>query len=576
MNRVPRGAGWILALALSWALAAGPAFGQAARSTPAAAAAPSCGSWVEVPSLYGPYRDYARTARLLGAAQRRPALLQRASTERVLVMCEDGPWTRRAAAVRSPSSPWQPQVRLLPFSSLQYYNSAYPRDANNGGVWTGRGLSAAATGGVYARWGPLSVQVAPEFLYQQNTEFEVNSSLVDVRRYSRFAYGGHAGFIDWPQRFGESSFNSIQPGQSYVRLDAFGFAGGISTENLWWGGATEVPIVLSNTAPGFPHLFLGTSAPLDIGIGKVHGELIWGRLSESNYFDERSINNSRLFAAIGGTFEPGGLDGLVIGGARMFSAIVDGFSASQLTSPYTGVLNNTLGDNEMFGLFLNWTLPRSGFRLHAEMGREDAWANLTDILGEPDHTVAYNIGVEKATRWGSHWIRLFGEAFRIQIGPRSFRSDRGLPAFYTHSKAIQGYTQMGQMLGASVGPGSAGERLGAELFAPWGMAALFGERTSYDEDAFFEQYVEQGRTDGTDRRDRELTVGVRGVLFLGAFDVRGMAALSRRRNRNFIGVSATGGEVLTERNLAFELGIAWRPAMSIPGDAVPPGPGIVP
>ncbi len=553
---------WVAALALL-ALAE-PTQGQAANGSEAAA----CDRWVEIPTLHGPYRDYSRAARLLGAADRGPRLFQRTADEQVLTLCEEGPWRRRAHPVPS-TSMWRPRIRLLPITSLQHYNSGYPRDANNGAIWTGRGVSAEVAGGIQARWGPLSVQVAPTAAYQENAEFDVNSALVDVARYSRFAYGGDPGHIDWPQRFGEESFSNVQPGQSYVRLDALGFAGGISTENLWWGGATEQPVVLSNTAPGFPHLFFGTSSPLDIGIGRVTGQLVWGRLEESEYFDRRSVNDYRLFALIGGTFEPVGLDGLVIGGVRAFMAIIEDLRPSHLLDPYTGVLNNTLGDNEMLALFLHWTVPESGFRVHMEAGREDHWAGLQDILGEPDHTVGYNVGLEKAARWGSRWVRLHGELFRLQIGPRAFRTGRGIPAFYTHSKSIQGYTQLGQMLGASAGPGSGGERLGAEVFAPWGMAGVFGERTSYDEDALFEKYLLQGRSDGTDRRDLEYTVGVRGVYFLGPLDVRGSASWSHRRNRSFLGVTPAGDEVLTEQNWALEFGLSWRPTLGFPRTPAP-------
>src|SRR5699024_10219580 len=99
--------------------------------------------------------------------------------------------------------------------------------------------------------------------------------------------------IDWPQRFGDNSVRSNELGQSYVRFDAYGLAAGVSTENLWWGPAQRYPILMSNTAPGFPHIFAGTGRPLDIYIGKLELEAIWGRLSESDYFDN-DPDNDRL------------------------------------------------------------------------------------------------------------------------------------------------------------------------------------------------------------------------------------------------------------------------------------------
>jgi hypothetical protein len=60
---------------------------------------------------------------------------------------------------------------------------------------------------------------------------------------ARFGDAFEPGWIDAPQRFGDKSFARLSPGQSTVRLDAFGVALGVSTANQWLGPALVDPLV---------------------------------------------------------------------------------------------------------------------------------------------------------------------------------------------------------------------------------------------------------------------------------------------------------------------------------------------
>ena len=59
----------------------------------------------------------------------------------------------------------------------------------------------------------------------------------------------------------------------------WGVGAGLSTENLWLGPGLRNSILLTNNAPGFPHLFLGTSKPVDIYIGSLDVLALWGQLT---------------------------------------------------------------------------------------------------------------------------------------------------------------------------------------------------------------------------------------------------------------------------------------------------------
>lgn len=555
MRRSPRGPATLLVLSLLGTPAA------ARAQEPEAVCADNLGTRIEVDALAGAYADFARAAEIVGRTPARPRLLRRSAPHGVVSLCGgEIPWGRRLEPV-APGGPG-PSLHILPVTTAHEFNSAYPRDRNNGARWAGRGLSSTLTGGVRLRWGPFSAQVAPELNHHQNRAFHIQPARVhESEGFSAYVYPGHPGLIDLPQRFGDEPFSSVEPGQSYVRVAGRGVAAGVSTENVWWGPAMEQPILLGNSAPGFPHVFLGTSRPIGIGIGTLSATSFWGRLSESDYFDSDTDNDHRLFAGLGFAFQPRSLEELSLGIGRMYTGPMRPGTLSPWAffyEPYYALLENRDDDNELLGVFARWVFPESDVEIYGEWVREDHWADMDDLLAEPDHTLGYVVGIQKVVRRGSRWLRLHGELFRLQIGPEPYRSGRGITTFFTHNRLPQGYTHRGQMLGAPAGPGSGGERIAADLFTRHGLLGLFFGRTSYDEDAYYSRHLIQGRTRG-DNRDRELTVGLRQLYFLGDFDLSWEASWSHRRNRAFIGLSREGDGNFPENNVGLELGASWRP-----------------
>src|SRR5690606_19519601 len=157
--------------------------------------------------------------------------------------------------------------------------------------------------------------------------------------------------------------------------------------------------------------------------------------------------------------------------------------------PYTRIRDNPLGrnnilrDNQLFSIFARWAFPEVGFEVFAEWARDDHWEDLDDLLMEPDHSQTYMLGFQKVVLAGPRWVRLYGELAHLQSSS-TYRSGRGGPfIMYAHSQLRQGYTHRGQLLGAAIGPGSDAQILGADVFAPWGMAGLFLERVRWDNDA---------------------------------------------------------------------------------------------
>lgn len=379
----------------------------------------------------------------------------------------------------------RPEVRLL-------YNSGFPYGINDGPIWAGRGFTAALQGGFSVEYGPLALVLAPVAFYAQNTDFPLQP-VPDSGR-PAFADDRYPRAIDLPQRFGDASYSRIDPGESTLRLDAFGVATGISTASQHWGPAAEYPLLLGNNAGGFPHLFLGTARPVDLWLGKVHGRLVWGRLSQSDYSPVQSGSGLRFMSGLVGVFSPRGVDGLELGAARFFHTPwpEQGLEASNFLKPLEGFLKGGLADtgqgvdgrsdvdNQLASVFGRWVLPRSGFEVYGEFAREDHSYDLRDFLLEPDHDSGYMFGFLKSWRgMGDDLIALRGEVMNTQITHLSLVRDQ-VP-FYIHAATLQGHTQRGQILGAAVGYGGSGTSLAADYYHPDGRWTLAWSRTRQGE-----------------------------------------------------------------------------------------------
>lgn len=512
------------------------------------------GCWAHWSALGGPYHDLQRSIELTRHDDARPVAVTRAGR----MLLRSCPVLDSIAAENDEGRPVL-EAGVLPVAAIMQNSSEYARPQQDGLRWAGRGLSAAASGGVTARWGPVSAAVAPVIAFQQNDAFTVER----IRTPGLSPWGSfyHAGRIDLPQRFGSNALWWIHPGQSFVRVDAFGAAAGFSTENLRWGPARRNPLLMSHAGPGFPHAFIGTSDALNVGIGRVELEAVWGRLAESEYFDTISTNDSRLFAGLVGAFRPRST-GLTIGVARAYLRTIPpgGLSlGDQIFGPYTGIRDNprdpSVGDNQLLSVFFRWVLPRSGFEVYGEYAREDHWADARDFIMELDHSRAFTVGLEKVfvRADSSLSFRVAAEATNLNMS-QTWQSGRGDVTFYTHSQIRQGYTHRGQLLGAPIGPGSDAQYVAADYFWDEFGAGLFVERIRYDNDTYYRHFAYPYAYFG---HDAEYTFGVRGSGSVYGLQLIGEFAHSSRYNRDFVGLRDGGNSF--DRNLAISLGAAWVP-----------------
>ncbi|MFL5541652.1 MAG: capsule assembly Wzi family protein, partial [Longimicrobiaceae bacterium] len=433
---------------------------------------------------------YLRVLQVAGVAPLYPWSLRAfspAEVDRLASGAGAHPWARRLAPADSARG-----VRggVLRPSLRAFYNTGFPQGGNDGAVWAGRGGTVAATAGVALRWGALSVRVEPVVFWTENRDFALlPNGLPDSARFRDPGDPANPGGIDLPQRFGDGAYWRLDPGQSTARLDARGFALGVSTANQQWGPSADLPLILGTNAAGFPHAFAGTSSPWRVGIGRLHGRVVWGSLAQSPYSAMTGHGSRRLMTGVVAVFTPRGLDGLEIGGSRFFHRPwpADGLKLSDLAEPFqslfkTGLPENGEGSeditapkNQLASVFGRWVLPRAGFEAWAEFAREDHNWDLKDLLLQPDHDAAYALGARKVWGRGASLVSLRAEMLDAQ--PGNLAAVRRQTLFYRHTFEVQGHTVGGQILGSPAAYGGAGSVLALEKYTPRGRWTLDWTRT---------------------------------------------------------------------------------------------------
>jgi hypothetical protein len=392
--------------------------------------------------------------------------------------------------------PLRPQMQIV-------RNSAIPYSRNYGGLWGGRGTGTRIAGGVAVKRGRLRVVVAPELTVAGNDSFPpritniIPSPPIPPNR-SSFSYPWYANgpySLDMPLRFGDKSRRRLRPGQSSILADLGAATFGFSTENEWWGPGIDNALILSNNAPGFPHLLLRSSHPLDTRLGAVEFRWLVGGLKESPFFDTDPTNNTRSLASAAVTLRPRWADNLTVGLARSVVGTSTGWSEIPLRwleifhntghpnngAPYDSTLHPG-GRDQIASIFARYVLPASGAEVYGEWGRLDFPRNLRDALVQPNRGAAYTMGLQWSrqafTPTGIFHLRLENTSLEQSLA----QQERFAGVWYTSRRVLQGFTNEGEVLGAAVGPGSSGQTAEMNYFAKRAWFGVEFARTRYNED----------------------------------------------------------------------------------------------
>jgi hypothetical protein len=428
-----------------------------------------------------------------------------------------------------------------------FWRNRRPGGINNGAVWQGRGATSYVTSGLYGRYRFISAAFRPQFIAVENRDFPLSRY---PARSAHSEYGSPFYNIDLPQRFGDSSYTLLDPGPSYIRADVRGFEAGLSNENRWWGPAVHYPILMSSHAPGFWHYFAGTSEPKDIYIGDLEATVIWGKLLESDYFDEHWFNDERYITGMTISFTPRVTPGLTIGLSRVFYRVLppEGIRPGELFKVFEGFVkagfsssDNQAGDDrysQMASIHGRWVFPESGFEIYGEYARNDHSWDFRDLLGEPEHSRAYMIGFQKTFNLADNRI-LALNAELVQTEASKTRNIRTDATYYTHYIVTQGYTHRGQLLGVGHGPGANSQRLEAKYYFEQGRLKAWARRSVFDNDFLYrsDRMMQEPENLGMQKywlHNFEVGGGISAVYFFNRFETEAGLELVKEFNEDFL------------------------------------------
>ena len=372
---------------------------------------------------------------------------------------------------------------LLPVQITQQYVTAQPFQELDGPMIASSGYQVMASAGVFAKLGPLTIQLQPQYVSASNNDFRGTKQTPNYQQSS------------W--------------GNSSIRLNAGPVSIGISSENITWGPSLMNPLLMSAHAPGFLHYTLNSRRPLRTPIGSFEWQWVAGYLDDiATKFNNIADNpypwpiTKRYFNGAMLSYQPKWIKGLNMGFTRVvqepesllkdnkeWNLLFRNVSRATDKPAYVNSLVGSVEDNrdQYASLFLRWIFQPAQTEFYTEWGRNDAFFNMRDFIQDPGHSRGYTYGfrkIFKQTKTNEYW-QFISEYTRLQQ-PSTYPV-RTAWTWYVHSP-LSGYDQLGQILGAPIGSGGNSMMFRISKFKGWEQKAIQVESTTQQADRYEEPY----------------------------------------------------------------------------------------
>ncbi|MFT6137584.1 MAG: hypothetical protein ACJAUJ_000669 [Salibacteraceae bacterium] len=401
------------------------------------------------------------------------------------------------------------RVVALPVISKFKFIDKQPYGGNDGTMLPVSGYQNLISAGVAGKFGPLNFQFNPEFYYAQNLAYDGFPLDAGDILWARY-YRSQLNYIDTPESFGTGSIQKFYLGQSSLKLDFGPMSFGWSNQNIWWGPGVRNSLVMSNNARGFQHLTLNTNKPIKTPIGHFEGQLIAGKLEESGFDSPKSNlfyngrfvyqprnKDWRYLSGIAFTYQPKWIPRLSLGLTRVVQQYSETAKENKDYLPAVGNLfrkNDKFDDivrDQLASLFLRyfWTSTKSEF--YFEFARNDAAFDLRDFFLAPGHSAGYLFGFKKLFDFRgkpNEFIELGLEWTILQQS--STRIIRNASTFYIHSRVRHGYTNRGEVLGASIGPSGNSQTINVNWVSGFKKVGFQLERYVHNNDLYIDLFTD--------------------------------------------------------------------------------------
>lgn len=385
--------------------------------------------------------------------------------------------------VNSIRKPFKLPIALLPITFSSIYNSNHPVGINQGAMIPSQSPEVYISTGVYFKFKKWEFQFQPEFVYTNNTGFETFAH----ENYDPIwaSYYNWLNKIDAPEQFGTKPYVKLGFGQSKIQFHInSNFSTSLSSENLWWGPGIHNSLVLTNNAPGFLHLSFQTDKPFKTRIGSFEFQAVVGKLDNSGIappdtnrvFNSQRLyipkyNDGRVFSGLVLSWQPKWVPGLFFGTARAAITYQTNFKASDIL-PLSDKTKYSVGS-----VFFRYLLKESHADFYGEYGNN----NNKNQRG-------YVFGILKVTEANQHKYHFEFNAEITQLDATKFNQIYNAESWYTSIAVTQGYTQLGKVIGAGIGPGSNSQLMDISMRKEKIKFGVTLERLVHNNDFYYNAY----------------------------------------------------------------------------------------
>ena len=398
-------------------------------------------------------------------------------------------------------------VQSINFNFDQQNNSLQPISFNDGNMYPARGWQERYSLGVNLKFLIFDINYQPEKIRVQNLTQEYYAGNTGDGNFMFKYFGMVANYVDNFRQFGYDRIEENTLGQSRAGIKFKYMAAGISNENIWWGPGKRNSLVFTNNAAGFKHYYLKTVEPIKTYIGSFELAGVVGKLDTTKYteIDQELLNicrpckvfknlDEREIDGITINYQPKWIPNFYLGYAysRQFYR-----HAKDAIGDTVNFFSKNLPKQEIGSMFFRFAMPEDNAEFYGEIGMPDETPWPWKFF-KKNVRPGYVFGATKLVPliFLNSYFKLNVEFTQLQImDPRKifyqgYANAGGQPnSWYQSTIVQQGYSNNGQLMGASIGPGSNNQSISLSWNKGYNKIGLFVERTAFNNDFYAIAYI---------------------------------------------------------------------------------------
>jgi hypothetical protein len=386
-------------------------------------------------------------------------------------------------------------------------NSLLPQGVNDGIMFPARGWQERYSFGVNLQWWIFDINYQPEKINTQNLQQEYYAGNPADGNFMFKYFGMVANNIDHFRQFGYEKLDTTSLGQTRIGLKTKHISFGYTTENIWWGPGKRNSLIFSNNAGGFRHYYLNSVEPVKTFIGNFEFSAITGTLDTTKYTDiDQDLLNVCIPCKVFKNIDQRKVDAITINWRpKWVHNLYLGYAFSR---QYYANTKNEYGQTYSFfskdrtqqtigSLMFRFSLPKDHAEFYGELGLPDEAAYPWKFFKERNSRTGFIFGANKLVLIGKgkSYLNLNLEFTQLQLmNPRNifylgYPFAGGQPrSWYLNTNIRQGWSNNGQLMGSSIGPGSNGQSISLSWHKGYNKVGFFIERVAHNNDFYFSVY----------------------------------------------------------------------------------------